>query len=387
MIDRAGMPDTVLGIQPPNTLAAAIHNAPRRGVFAVTGGGAGLLAELLTTPGASATVLEARVPYAEQSLVEFLGGPPTQACDARTARALAMRSFLRAHAIGGDFGFAVTAALATKRQRRGADRAHLAFQDAARTQAWTMVFPPGLSRRREEAELARVGLSALAFALRLGEAPNLPLVEAEGGAFGAVVLGEREQWADGSFDAVLPGAFDPLHDGHRAMRADAARRLGAASQTNARVAFELSVANVDKPPLDYVELRQRLAQFAPQEVVVTNAPTFVAKARALGGVVFVVGADTLARVGTARYYGGSRAGAQAFAEMRELGCSFLVYGRVVDKRFISLDDLALPPELAAMCVGVPEADFRKDVSSTALREARTCGRAMSAQARASEPND
>ena len=375
MTDRAGLPDTAPGGRQPSALAAAIHSAPPRGVFAVTGGGAGLLAELLTAPGASATVLEAHVPYAARSLAEFLGGAPEQACSAAAARSLAMRSFLRARALGGDFGFAVTAALATTRRRRGADRAHLAFQDAARTRAWAVAFPPGRSRREQEAELARVGLSAVAFALGLAEAPDLPAVEAAGGALAAVVLGERSHLAGGPFDAVLPGAFNPLHDGHRAMRADASRRLGAASGSGARVAFELSVANVDKPPLDYVELRQRLAQFATEEVVVTNAPTFVAKAHAVGGVVFVVGVDTLARIGAARYYGGAQAGARAFGEMRELGCSFLVYGRVMDGQFATLDDLALPPELAAMCVGVPEADFRADVSSTALRE-RERGQAL-----------
>src|SRR5437763_52476 len=53
---------------------------------------------------------------------------------------------------------------------------------------------------------------------------------------------------------VFPGAFNPLHEGHRQMAKVAARRLGAA------VAFELSITNVDKPPLDFIEMQQRTNQ-------------------------------------------------------------------------------------------------------------------------------
>lgn len=351
--------------EPPNgkapALAAAIHATPRRGALAVTGGGAGFLAALLTTPGASATVLEASIPYAEKALREALGGAPASACSEATARALAMRSFQRARALGGDFGFAIAAALATTRARRGADRAHLAFQDAADTRAWTLALAKGDARPAQERRVAAAGLAALGFALGIGAAPRLPTAHARGGAHADVVLGKRSHVAKARFDALLPGAFNPLHEGHRALRADAARRLGRP------VGFELSVANVDKPPLDYVELGRRLAQFTPAEVVVTNAPTFLAKARAFPGAAFVVGVDTLARIADARYYQSRAARQQAFDQMRALGCSFLVYGRMLRGNFTTLDDLAPPPGLAAMCEGVPEPEFRCHVSSTALR--------------------
>ena len=351
-------------------LAEAIHRSPRRGVFALTGGGVGMLAELLGTPGASATVLQADVPYAAQALTEHLGGAPGQACGRRTAGALAMRAFLRARELGGDFGFAISAALATTRARRGEDRAHLAFQDASHSRAWRMDFPSELPRHAQEDALADDGLRALAFALGLGPAPKaVATAVAVGGDFAPVVLGERPSAGGGRFDAVLPGAFDPLHDGHRAMRADAALRLGGSA-----VGFELSVANVDKPPLDYLELRRRLAQFAPEDVVVTNAPTFLTKARALGGVAFVVGVDTLKRIAAPRYHGGVEASTAALAELGERGCSFLVYGRAdADGRFETLADVTLPPPLAALCVGVPEAEFRFDVSSTTLRSPTLSG--------------
>lgn len=344
---------------------AAIHATPQRGVLAVTGGGAGLLAELLTTAGASATVLEAHVPYAAHSMRDFLGTTPEQACCAQTARALAMRCFLRALELEGDFGFAITAALATNRARRGRHGAHLAFQDAGCTHSWDLPLDRRADRRQQEQEVTAAGLEALAFALGVAECPAMAGASSAAGEYRDLLLGRRMHVARRQFGALLPGAFNPLHDGHRAMREDASRRLGVA------VGYELCIANVDKPPLDYVALRDRLRQFAPTDVVVTNTPTFVAKAHAMGGATFVVGVDTINRIALPRYYGGERSRDEAFAELRALGCRFLVYGRVAAGAFKTLADLHLPPDLAALCAGVSEAEFRYDLSSTQLRRERT----------------
>ena len=343
----------------------AIHEVARQGVFVVTGGGSGLLSRLLSVPGASATVLEASVPYASQALADYLGAAPEQWCSAVTGRRLAMQAFSRARTLGGEFGFAITASLATNRPKRGDHRAYLAHQDAAATRVWTLALEKGTRSRAEEEDLvAGYALAALAFALGISPAPDLPCEEALGDSGLAELLrGERRVVAGRRFDAVLPGAFNPLHDGHRAMRAHATERLGRP------VAYELCVANVDKPPLDYLDINPRLAQFQPDEVAVTNAPTFVEKARALGGAVtFVVGADTITRIAEPRYYGGRAPRDAAFAELKDVGCTFLVYGRVDDDgAFKTLADLSLPPALAALCEGVGAVEFRNDVSSTALR--------------------
>ena len=282
-----------------DALVAAIHRAPRSGVFTVTGGGSGLLSKLLGVGGASATVLEANVPYAPRSLRDWLGSEPAQACSDETARGMAVRAFMRAVELGGDFGFAVTASLATTRPKRGALRAHLAFQDAMSTRTWRLDFEgSGGDRREQERALAALAVEALGHALDVGDAPSVPGTHAQGDtALAELMLGKRGRVGE-VFDAVLPGAFNPIHDGHRRMRADAEQRLGG------RVGYELSIANVDKPPLDYHEINRRLVQFGDGEVVLTNAPTFIDKARTLGGVVFVVGTDTMRRVAEPPYYGG-----------------------------------------------------------------------------------
>src|SRR5262249_27758846 len=74
--------------------------------------------------------------------------------------------------------------------------------------------------------------------------------------------------------ALLPGAFNPLHQGHEALAAEAARRLGC------RIEFELSVVHADKGALTVEEVRHRLEQFVWRHPVrVTRAPTFIEKAR------------------------------------------------------------------------------------------------------------
>jgi hypothetical protein len=160
---------------------------------------------------------------------------------------------------------------------------------------------------------------------------------------------------------VFPGSFNPLHDGHIGI-ADAAVEL-----TGRLVVFELSVANVDKPPLDADEVARRLKQFEGfANIVLTRAPRFIEKARALPGSVFVLGWDTFVRLLEPRYYDGAQAMRDALREMCDLGCRFVVAGRLVEGEFRTLDLDDVPEEFRAMFQALP--DFRLDISSTKLRD-------------------
>ncbi len=162
---------------------------------------------------------------------------------------------------------------------------------------------------------------------------------------------------------IFPGAFHPLHAGHRRMANVARDTLGVP------VAYEIAARNVDKPPLDFIEMQWRLGQFAADDVVwFTRAGTFVEKARMFPGATFVVGVDTIARVAQTRYYGDSETERDAaIAEFVSLGCRFLVFGRLVAGRFHTLDELQLPGALRDVSQSVPAERFREDVSSTQLR--------------------
>jgi hypothetical protein len=168
---------------------------------------------------------------------------------------------------------------------------------------------------------------------------------------------------------LLPGSFNPLHHGHAGMAEAAARRTGRP------VAFELSVCNPDKGVISGAEVRRRVRQFCSRATVwLTRAATFDRKASLFPGAVFVVGADTAARVVQMRFYGDSvEQMRQALAAVRAAGCRFLVAGRAdAEGRFVGLEALAIPAEFADLFDGLSADEFRVDVSSTRLRSGGDC---------------
>jgi len=166
--------------------------------------------------------------------------------------------------------------------------------------------------------------------------------------------------------AVFPGAFNPLHRGHRGM-ADVAEDM-----LDADVAFEISVENVDKPPLTTAEIQQRLQQFPPsQPVWLTRAARFQQKAKLFPRATFVVGVDTMARIANVRYYGGDHEELhRAITHFADQSCRFLVFGRKIEGQFQPLSSLQLPSQLSALCIEVPRERFHEEISSTRLRIAQ-----------------
>ena len=393
---------------------AAIHDTPQQAVIAVSGAGTAAVAWLLGVGGASRTILEVAVPYGRRAMREFLGFEPEQSASADTARQLAHQCYRKARRqidadrdTAGDYpavGLACAAAIATDRPRRGEHRAYIAAWDAAAVTTYSLRLHKGLRGRAGEEELvSRLLLRALAAACGLeadaGAGPALadgdelavertphaePLAQLLSGAAGWVVAdGGGALAVEGAVPAaLLPGSFNPLHPGHRELRAAAAEILGFPP------AYELSAANVDKPPLPAAELRRRLSAFGPGETVaLTAAATFHQKAELFPGRAFIIGWDTAVRLVAPRYYGnlgGANAGGTdagraaggpdgetamlaALARMWAGGAQFLVAGRLDGGRFKTLDDVAVPAGFRPMFRAIPESLFRRDLSSTDLR--------------------
>ena len=142
--------------------------------------------------------------------------------------------------------------------------------------------------------------------------------------------------------AIFPGAFNPLHEGHRHMAEFAAARLGVP------VEFELSITNVDKPPLDFLEMADRAGQFIGTPLWFTSADTFVEKIPPLSRARRSSwGSTRSSALPNRRYYGGETAQRDAaVAEIAERGCRFLVFGRPRIRRLLFAGALRLP---AAPC--------------------------------------
>jgi hypothetical protein len=367
----------------------AMHSSGCQAVLAITGGGSGAIAELLRVPGGSRLLLEAVVPYDGHALTAFLGFEPAQASSVDTAVAMARRARERAvmFAPAGTrhVGLGATAALVTDRPRQGEHRGHIAVATASGITVHSIVLAKGRRDRAAEEDLvARAIVLCLAAGCGIDAPSPSTLLEtteryteqtlATSDPIDRLVAGSIDRvtvWPDGQLaestpppGALLPGSFNPLHEGHVRLARVAEDLL----QTP--VAMEISVTNVDKPPLAVEEVRRRVSQFAWQaRVELTRAPTFLEKSRLFPGATFVLGADTAERLVATRYYGDDEARMiAALQEMADRGCRFLVAARVDGTgRVRSLGDVAVPGEFAYLFTAIPERLFRLDVSSSAIR--------------------
>ena len=180
---------------PPAAASEAIRSLYRRGsgrkktgpgqprvVALVTGGGGSLVSWLLSQPGASSCLLEARTPYAKESLIAFLAehgrtidgvGFCSPGMAARMAEAARDRAIALTPAIQqwpDAVGVASTATIVSHYQRRGDYRVHAAT--AVTTYSHTLV-KGARERQGEDEACALLTLRALADASGLETADAL----------------------------------------------------------------------------------------------------------------------------------------------------------------------------------------------------------------------
>ena len=227
---------------------------------------------------------------------------------------------------------------------------------------------------------------------------------------------------------ILPGSYNPPHVGHvglanaavlalkRLRRKEQSERENSMSSAilqslwdtvdehidghcDPTVLFEMSVTNVDKPPLNPMEVLRRVDLFAslslssidmPKDwaIILTNAPLFSQKTDILDRLIvsdetrnelrggrrrmsFVIGTDTMVRIINPKYYGDIRDDMiSALLRMKERGVHFIVGGRVESSIFVNGEEqvMSLPMEIQEMFTFLTEDEFRLDISSTELRE-------------------
>ena len=369
----------------------AVHAAPPKVVLEFAGAGALSLAWLHGVGGSSRTVLEATDRYAASSLVEAVHFTPQSFSSPPVAEALAERAYGRARQLApreSVAGVGCAATIATDRTKRGEHRASVALRSALGTLLRTLVLTKGLRTRREEEALVSLlvinavaracGVEASPLPLAAGEAveetfaPAEALRKLEAGEVGLLAVtpeGELEPRDSLPNAALLSGSFNPLHEGHLELAEVAGGMLGRP------VMFELPLVNADKAPIGPAEASKRAAQFlGVATLVLTRAPLFSQKAELFPGGVFVVGADTAARLVRPDFYGGEREMRRALSGLRAAGSRFLVAGRHYDGLFTTLRDLELSNAPAGLFEEISPLSFRRDVSSTEKRAARTSDR-------------
>lgn len=393
-----------------------IHRSPCKVVLVITGGGAEIIGELLRHGSGSATVLDAVVPYSTDAMDRFLGRKPEKYCSEKTARLMAMVAYQRALDLSKGsgisdqdvIGIGATCKLKAANEREGRKHEiHVSIQTACETGVKSLELTADRTREEEEKIAVLLIFNMLARHCCVSEIDLLAGIESDGSrkeeaiekiveknesvsepvgallkpktcsqngtyeSLGVVRINIKEaktpeeNGESGKIRLVFPGSFDPCHRNHVFMAKLASEKLGQP------VYFEISLTNVDKPPIDFISLNQRLDSLRAHksesfmgDICLTNAPLFLQKAALFPDSTFIIGADTLNRIFDAKYYSGSIDTPVILNCFKEKNVHFLVFRR-------KSVELHVSPEVLEFCEIIPLDEYEDDgISSTEIRKKR-----------------
>lgn len=358
-------------------LIQKIHQSKYKITFVSSGGGTNAISSLLKVPGASNTVLESYIPYSKKSMDLFLNRKPDHYCSLNTSLSMAANAYKKCMQIDSEYkkkyfiGISVTASLATTYTKIGDHKFYISVQTESFTKSIECILIKGSRTREEEEQLiTEYVLSLVAECCGIekdmpshNEKPIIYIIKAEKSWKKLLNNDVNYISSDRSTpELIFPGSFNPLHDGHLKMRELAEKKTGM------RATFEICARNADKPPLTFHEIKRTLDQFTENDSwVMTSAGRFSEKAEMFPNSVFIIGADTLMRVFDEKFYLNKKDMLDHIDRFNDHNINFLVFGRKVNNKFISLRDIVIPENIKRRCTGFEEGSFRDDISSTELR--------------------
>lgn len=320
-------------------------------VLYVAGGGTQVLGELLRHGGASSIFLEGLVPYSQVAFERAAGKVPNY-CGGLAARRLAKRALMRSISLrgkSGAMGIGVVASLAKAMPERKGRKHHfhMCIHTTTQQMVWSVVIEEELERNRlnEEQKVADFVLERLYnFLYNELRSNSISLIEQTKVHTDAAAVSDDMATAyitnghyctsnmfpsDIQYPVIFPGSYNPIHPGHMAIVQWASENL------NRPIWLEISIDNVDKSSLDYLDLQHRqlaildakLRGLPIEGVMYTHRPKFLQKTFLYNKPIFLVGSDTYSRIVNQKYYESAEDMANTFEQFRMYGVKFYVFPR------------------------------------------------------------